>query len=77
MISRILGNWTLVLCGDASYALYLFHYPLLGYYRWVFGDRVSAIAFVPFFLFVQILSIVAFKLVEVPARRALRGMLVS
>jgi peptidoglycan/LPS O-acetylase OafA/YrhL len=77
IVARCLGHRTFVLLGDASYALYLLHYPILGYYRWVFGQHRSAIAMLPLFIFIQLISIMAFKLVEVPARQRLRTMLAS
>lgn len=75
--SRVLGTAPLLLLGEASYALYLFHLPLLSrvrelgaamgvsWDRWWQPVVVAAVASLA-------LSVAVLKLVEEPARRSVR-----
>lgn len=74
-ISRLLGSRAFVLLGDASYALYLFHYPLLVYATEWAGGSLSLTQFIVLCVVVQLISIAAFKLIETPCRRWLRRVL--
>ena len=80
--TRMLGSRPMVRLGEASYALYLFHSPLLGYQQLLRGflrlraPQLTAPAWLQgsAFLVVAIaLSVLVFRRVEEPARRAIRG----
>jgi peptidoglycan/LPS O-acetylase OafA/YrhL len=79
--TRLLGARPMVRLGEASYALYLFHSPLLGYQQLLRGflrlraPELTAPAWlqVSAFLVTAIaLSLLVFRHVEEPARRAIR-----
>jgi peptidoglycan/LPS O-acetylase OafA/YrhL len=81
-VARLLGSQFLVRLGEASYALYLVHSPLLGYQRLLRGFfRVrypdlsvpSAVGLVAFLAIALGLSFLLFRRVEEPARRWIRA----
>jgi peptidoglycan/LPS O-acetylase OafA/YrhL len=80
--ARLLGSQTLVRLGEASYALYLVHSPLLGYQRLLLGFlkvrypdlAVPSMLQLLVFLAVALgLSFVLYRHVEEPARRSIRA----
>ena len=78
-LARLLSEKRIVLCGEASYSIYLLHLPVIFAFRWeaapVTSFRVligGALRFGLTFLAVIGLSLVVWSLVEVPARRWLR-----
>jgi peptidoglycan/LPS O-acetylase OafA/YrhL len=78
---RMLGSRPMVRLGEASYALYLFHSPLLGYHQLLRGFlRLRAPGLTTpawlqasaFLVTAIALSLLVFRRVEEPARRAIR-----
>jgi peptidoglycan/LPS O-acetylase OafA/YrhL len=70
LINRVLSHRWLVLLGEASYALYLLHFPLWGFAKHSpLGHRLVTY---PLYLTVTIgISIASFYLVEGPSRRGI------
>lgn len=73
-ISRILSNNALVLLGEASYALYITHYPILIWWRLVTRKYLQVelsptVDFVGYLALVICLSIFTFLYIERPMRR--------
>jgi peptidoglycan/LPS O-acetylase OafA/YrhL len=78
-LARLLSEKRIVLCGEASYSIYLLHLLIIFAFRWeaapVTSFRVligDVLRFGLTFLTVIGLSLVVWSLVEVPARRWLR-----
>jgi peptidoglycan/LPS O-acetylase OafA/YrhL len=67
-ISRLLALRPLVLVGLISYSLYLWHWPVLAFYRYVYGV-VEPMAGVLLFGLMLLLSVVSYRWVEKPCRR--------
>lgn len=83
-LARLLSEKRIVLCGEASYSIYLLHLPVIFAFRWeaapVTSFRVligDALRFGLTFLAVIGLSLVVWSLVEVPARRWLRSFMIA
>lgn len=55
--------------GQMSYAIYLWHWPIVVYWKYVFGDANSVITSVFFFALVIVMSFATLCLVERPTRR--------
>lgn len=53
---------------DSSFAFYLWHWPILVYYRWEFGESVGLKAGLAIILLSAILAVLTTKLVESPVR---------
>lgn len=80
--TRLLGSQPMVRLGEASYALYLVHSPLLGYQRLLRGllkarypelATASALQLLAFLAVALGLSFLLFRRVEEPARRLIRA----
>lgn len=54
---------------DASFAFYLWHWPLLVFYRWHFGYEVSLAAGLGIIVVSLVLAVVTTKLIEDPIRK--------
>jgi peptidoglycan/LPS O-acetylase OafA/YrhL len=70
----ILENRLLVLCGDASYSLYLLHSMIIGiYFHNTTGQLryVSPVGIVVFVLLAVTISALVYRFIEAPARRKL------
>lgn len=73
-ISKLLSMPTLVTLGEASYALYIIHYPILIWWKWLL-KRMSSVAIPPiaeFFVYVSfaiVCSVLVLLFLEKPARR--------
>jgi len=69
LVNRLLALRPVVFVGQMSYSLYLWHWPLLAFSRYVYGENLS----LPVKLFVPIctafLSYVSWKFIEQPFRR--------
>jgi peptidoglycan/LPS O-acetylase OafA/YrhL len=69
----ILESKFLVLLGDASYSLYILHFPVLAYFRFflkALGISPDALAAVCAFVVIAVsLSIACYKFVELPGRK--------
>jgi len=72
---RVLGWRPLVVLGDASYALYLIHIPLLEYARMAMGDKLSPIEWLVYTASAVTLSVVLYYWLEIPMRSRLRSWL--
>jgi peptidoglycan/LPS O-acetylase OafA/YrhL len=66
-VTRLLGSGPLAFCGLISYSLYLWHWPLIVYARYV-GLPPSATAFVLGALLLTGLSLLSWKYIETPFR---------
>jgi peptidoglycan/LPS O-acetylase OafA/YrhL len=71
-ITRVLENRTLVALGDASYALYLLHYPILAALRHFVGRELTLFEFAVLCVGLQPLCLVLYRYVETPARDLIR-----
>jgi peptidoglycan/LPS O-acetylase OafA/YrhL len=67
-VNRILALRPMVMIGLISYSLYLWHWPVLAFYRYLYGSLDNLIGFGLFGLMV-ILSIISYRFVEKPCRR--------
>src|SRR5258708_2037575 len=73
-LSTILENRWLVLCGDASYSLYLLHSMIVGMYFHSTTGRLryqSPVGILGFVLIAVTISTLVYRLIEEPARRKL------
>lgn len=68
LISRVLALPALVFVGLISYSLYLWHWPILAFYRYAYG-AVEPLAGVGLFGLMMVLSVLSYRWVERPARR--------
>lgn len=66
-VSRILASRPLVLIGLISYSLYLWHWPVLAFYRYIYGV-VEPLAGVVLFGAMLLLSVASYRWVEKPCR---------
>jgi peptidoglycan/LPS O-acetylase OafA/YrhL len=80
----VLSSKYFVLCGDASYSIYLLHLPVIFAFRWetavLTAPRIfigDALRFGMMVLSIIGLSLAVWTLIEIPAQRALRRMMVS
>lgn len=53
---------------DSSFAFYLWHWPVLVFYRWLFGQDVSLEGGVAIIVLAALMAVATTKLVEVPVR---------
>ncbi|WJN59949.1 acyltransferase family protein [Pseudomonas sp. SO81] len=67
-VSRLLALRPLVLVGLISYSLYLWHWPVLAFYRYAYGI-VEPLAGVLLFGLMLLLSVASYRWVEKPCRR--------
>jgi peptidoglycan/LPS O-acetylase OafA/YrhL len=76
LLPRVLASKPLHVLGEASYALYILHMPVLDLMQKMTaraGAELPLPVFVPLFLLVALgVSVAVFRFVEEPARRALR-----
>jgi peptidoglycan/LPS O-acetylase OafA/YrhL len=72
ILSRVFSHPTLVLLGDASYAVYILQYPVHTFYKMFievhFTNLSNEIHFYVYLLLLIIISILVFKFIESPAR---------
>lgn len=68
-VTRLLALRPLVWVGLVSYSAYLWHWPLLAFYRYGYGE-VSALAGLLLFIATGALAWLSYRFVEQPARRA-------
>ncbi len=69
-VARILGNRILVFFGLISYALYLWHYPAIEFYKELSGSlEISTTAAAAIFLFTTFVSYLSYKHIEKPFRK--------
>jgi len=83
-LARLLSEKRVILCGEASYSIYLLHFLVIYAFRWEAAQFTSfrvligdALRFGLTFLTVIGLSLVVWSLVEVPARRWLRTFMIT
>lgn len=72
-ITRLFSNSWLVLLGEASYGLYLWHIVLWHYLAYLFIGPVVGWAYVIYLLTAVALSIISFRFFEQPTRHWLRA----
>lgn len=66
--NRFLAVKPMVLIGLISYSLYLWHWPVLAFYRYIYGD-VGIVAGLILFILMLLLAFMGYRLVEKPLRR--------
>ena len=66
-VSRVLALRPMVLVGLISYSLYLWHWPVLAFYRYIYG-AVGPLAGVGLFGVMLLLSVASYRWVEKPCR---------
>lgn len=69
LVTRLLAARPLVWVGLVSYSAYLWHWPLLAFYRYGYGDP-SPLAGLSLFIATGALAWLSYRFVEQPARRA-------
>ncbi|MEP2153382.1 MAG: acyltransferase family protein [Roseobacter sp.] len=69
VVGRILSVPPMVAIGLISYGFYLWHWPLLAFYRYVMMDDVRALGLVGVVILSLVLSAVSYRFVEQPIRR--------
>ena len=84
IVARFLSLPRIVLCGEASYSIYLLHLPVIFAFRWEAAPLTSprvligdALRFGMVSLAIIGLALTTWSLIEVPARRWLRGLMNS
>jgi peptidoglycan/LPS O-acetylase OafA/YrhL len=84
LLSRQLSSKRILLCGEASYSIYLLHLPVIFAFRWEAAPFFSirelvgdGLRFGMTMLSVIGLSLVVWSLVEVPARRYIRRFMLT
>ena len=71
VVSRLLGLRALVLIGLISYSLYLWHWPILSFMRYVLGQYELPIAWIVVAVMLMFgLAFMTYRFIEVPARRS-------
>jgi peptidoglycan/LPS O-acetylase OafA/YrhL len=77
----ILESKFLVLLGDASYSLYILHFPVLAYFRFVLkAFNISPDGLLSVCVFVVLvvsLSVACYKFIEIPGRKRILKLLSS
>ena len=68
-VSRVLGSRAMVWVGKLSYSAYLWHWPLLAFYRYGYGE-VRPVAGVMIFVSTFLLAWTTYLLVEQPVRES-------
>jgi peptidoglycan/LPS O-acetylase OafA/YrhL len=76
-VAAILSTAPLQLLGEASFALYLLHMPVFSYFRSALKFAGTSVVDAPwmimlYLIIVQVLAIAVLRVVEEPARRAIR-----
>lgn len=74
ILSRLLANKLFAFFGLISYSLYLWHWPILAFFRYA-GFGVSAFAALSLFVTMIVLSYASYKLIENPLRNMSGGLL--
>jgi peptidoglycan/LPS O-acetylase OafA/YrhL len=70
-LHRILSSAPFVFVGKISYSLYLWHFPVIVFWRWYSGEAtISPVYFGPFIVSVTALSWLSWRYIEEPCRRA-------
>lgn len=69
-VSRALSAGPAVFIGKISYSLYLWHWPLLAFAAYAFGDELTLPHKLALIALAILLSVASYRFVEQPARRA-------
>ncbi len=82
VLTRVLSAWPLVLCGEGGYSLYLLHLVIIKGIRWQPPQVLSSMSDLTDLVHASIsiilgvaLSLLSWRILEVPARRWLRSVL--
>jgi peptidoglycan/LPS O-acetylase OafA/YrhL len=65
---KLLSSKTMVNIGLISYSLYLWHWPIIAYSRYIFGDQLNTSHLIMIFLASFGLAILSYKYIEQPIR---------
>jgi len=71
---RLLSIPIIVFVGLISYSVYLWHQPVLAFFRVITGSEPSALESIAIILLVLILSVASFRLIETPFRKQRDGL---
>lgn len=69
IVGKILSNKYLVNIGLLSYSLYLWHQPVLAFYRRIYGADIQLLAIPILFTFILVASLFTWRFIEIPARK--------
>ena len=69
IVNRVIASRPMVAIGLISYPLYLWHWPILAFYKIAFGQGPSYIAGLSLLVISVILSYLTWRLVELPVQR--------
>jgi peptidoglycan/LPS O-acetylase OafA/YrhL len=73
-VDRLLGSAPMVYLGGISYAIYLWHFPILAFYRaYTWPEPVSVLAGATILAATGVLAVLTHRLVEAPVKRAKIG----
>jgi hypothetical protein len=73
-VDRLLGSAPMVYLGGISYAIYLWHFPILAFYRaYTLPEPVSVLAGATILAATGVLAVLTHRLVEAPVKRAKIG----
>lgn len=78
LVAKIFSHPWLILLGEASYSLYILQKPIHGLYDKIIVPRINLTANSHFYIFLLLLlciSIISYKYLEKPARKAIRARL--
>lgn len=70
-MSRLLAVRPLVFVGLISFSLYLWHWPVLAFYRYVFGEPTFSV-FLIYVPLIIVLSYFSYRFVEMPGRKVVK-----
>ncbi|MGO9111983.1 MAG: acyltransferase family protein [Thermoguttaceae bacterium] len=68
LVSRLLSCRPFVLTGKISYSLYLWHWPIIVFWRYVVYDQPSSLDYIGMFLLSLLLGYLSWRLIELPVR---------
>ncbi|WP_226686991.1 acyltransferase family protein [Stutzerimonas stutzeri] len=75
-LGHLLALRPMVLIGLISYSLYLWHWPVLAFYRYLYGT-VGALDGAALFVLMMVLSVLSYRVVEKPLRQLRWGLPLS
>jgi len=67
-VSRMLASRPFVLTGKISYSLYLWHWPIIVFWRYIVYDRLYFYDYIGMFLLSLLLAFLSWRFIELPVR---------
>ena len=75
-VNRALALEPAVAVGNWSYSLYLWHWPVLSFYRFIYQENeIPAVAIIVLVLIFSALALISYYAIEAPSRKVSRGTL--